>query len=123
DGAEWYFERLSAAALAEYRTALRAAVRSERVPAGAAHAQVASSLGLPTPNASTLEVWGFRGMREVDGRPREQWTDEERQFFQDEKKEQPLMWAGHVGISFDGGTTIYGMTPDTRDPLTGVHPP
>jgi hypothetical protein len=52
-------------------------------------------------------------MREVNGRPRAEWTDEERAFFRKEKDEQPLMWAGHVGISFDGGETIYGMTPDT----------
>jgi hypothetical protein len=45
---------------------------------------------------SRIEIYGFRGT----GRTAEEFIETE-----------PLIYAGHVGISFDRGKTIYGFTP------------
>lgn len=124
-GGEWYFERLSATALADYTIALRAVSRGAQMlePDALASGAPGVELGLPTPNAATIEVWGFRGLRRIQGRPEAEWTAAEERFYDEEWHGEPLLWAGHVGISFDGGETIFGMTPDTRDPVTGERPP
>jgi len=114
--AEWYFERLSPSALEDYRTALRSVARErtgDAVDAGA-------SLGLPPPNAATIEIWAFRGVREIDGRLSGVWTVEESKEVKSMTDRQPLLGAGHVGISFDGGRTIYGFVPDTNEPIEKV---
>lgn len=73
------------------------------------------AIGLPPPNAATIEIWGFRGVRKIDGRPKSEWTAEENKAVEDIKGRDPLMFAGHVGLSFDGGKTIYGFLPAKPD--------
>ncbi len=81
----------------------------------------ADGIGLPAPNVATLELWGYRGARTIqrpgDPMPRErktQWTPEEEAAARKAIEDEPLLEAGHVGVSFDGGETIYGLTPDYR---------
>ncbi len=116
-GGEWYFERLSDQALADYQAALRTVARGEHgaSPTNAA-THPGNDLGLPPPNAATIEVWGFRGVRKIRGRGRDEWTEKEQAVVNAETDDEPLLYAGHVGISFDGGRTIYGLTPDVRLP-------
>jgi hypothetical protein len=90
---EWYFEYRNEVARAE------------------ATGGPASDLGLPAPNATTIEIWGFRGVRKIHGRDKSEWTQEEIEDVEKVKKEDPLMFAGHVGLSFDGGKTIWGFLP------------
>jgi len=72
--------------------------------------------GLPESNVSTVVIVAFRGVRTVDGRPVStgQLTDAEQQLVDQATQMEPLLYAGHVGISFDGGKTIYGFTPDPK---------
>jgi hypothetical protein len=72
----------------------------------------ASAMGLPTANAATVELWGFRGVRTIHGRTRDKWTPAEIAEVDAMKSHEPLLWAGHVGISMDGGKSIYGFTPE-----------
>jgi len=112
--AEWYFERLSADALEDYGVALRSVGRGRSD--GTVNATDAGlELGLPPANAATIEIWAFRGVRTIDGRKKRNWTPEEENMVGGETEDEPLLWAGHVGISFDGGKTIYGLTPDTGE--------
>jgi len=74
--------------------------------------------GLPPPNAATVELWGFSGVKKIKGRPRKEWTLDEQAEFQRVKDFSPLMWAGHIGISLDGGKTIIGFTPDIPRGMT-----
>jgi hypothetical protein len=68
-------------------------------------------VGLPRANAATLELWGFRGVRSIKGRPKSEWTQDERDQVQQTKLKDTLMWAGHIGVSFDGGKSIMGFQP------------
>lgn len=101
-GEEWYFE------FNDQAHAVQDAARAAAIHSG--------GVGLPPSNVATVELWGFRGGRTIHGRPKTHWTPEERQFY-DAMVNDPadlkhkLLWAGHVGISMDGGKTIYGLTP------------
>jgi uncharacterized protein YidB (DUF937 family) len=74
-------------------------------------------VGLPVANAATIELWGFRGVRTIQGRPEAEWTSAERAQVAAARRETPLLYAGHVGVSFDGGRTIMGFTPDVPDDM------
>lgn len=91
---EWYFE-----------------FRDDGVP-GEEPIAASREGGLPLPNAATVELWGFSGVRKINGRSRKDWTPEEHAQFNRVKEFSPLMWAGHIGISLDGGKTIIGFTPE-----------
>ena len=67
--------------------------------------------GLPPPNAATVELWGFSGVRKINGKEEAKWTPKEREARDRAKQKEPLLWAGHIGISLDGGKTIIGFTP------------
>jgi hypothetical protein len=81
-----------------------------------------TELGLPTPNAASIELWGFRGVRTVNEKyvdppkdkpytPDQLLSDAERARVKELTAQYPLLWAGHIGVSVDGGATIYGFTP------------
>ncbi len=66
----------------------------------------------PDIEATAIQIHAFRGVREIAGRGRADWTNQEREEVAEETTLDPLLWAGHVGVSFDGGRTIYGFTPE-----------
>lgn len=79
------------------------------------------ALGLPAPNVATVELVGYRGVRTIHGRPEADWTPDERALVDAYSADDPLLRAGHVGVTFDGGRTYYGLTPATADmPLDDV---
>lgn len=97
---EWYFEFRDDA----HAHATRTGAASQRAPMGSDDA-----LGLPDPNVSTVEIYAYSGVRHVKGRKVDQKNpppDVEKAGLED-----PLIRAGHVAISFDGGKTVYGFTP------------
>jgi hypothetical protein len=100
---EWYFELDD-----------RAMQRGARPHAVS---RAADPAGLPAPNAATVELWGFRGVRTIQGRPRAEWTAEEAAEVELVTQEAPLIYAGHIGVSVDGGKTIFGLTPSNPDQL------
>ncbi len=109
DGAsEWWLEFNDQAAL----------VGTQRATGiGAMH----GGIGLPEPNVATVELVGYRGVREIDGRTRDQWTAREAARVKEETDRRPLLGAGHVGVSFDGGKTVIGLTPEFGEmPLPDV---
>jgi hypothetical protein len=69
-------------------------------------------MGLPVANAATIELWAFRGVRKIHGRPETEWTLAERKAVEQSKQSDTLLYTGHIGVSFDGGKTIMGFTPD-----------
>ncbi len=95
DGKEWYFEFRDHA--------------HETAAPRAGGADVAS--GLPDANVGTIEVYGYLGVRRIHGRPEAEWTAKERAEVAEAALDDPLIMAGHVAISFDGGRTLYGFTP------------
>ncbi|HEY3805952.1 MAG TPA: hypothetical protein VGL61_25260 [Kofleriaceae bacterium] len=98
---EWYFE-----------------FHESATKAGAEHTTDArDAQGLPSPNAATVELWGFRGVRTIKGRPRAEWTEGEQKEVEAAKNNDPLLYAGHVGISVDGGKTIIGFTPNRPEDM------
>ena len=97
-GGEWYFE-----------------FNDHASGAGAAPVSAPREGGLPAPNAATVELWGFSGVREIGGRKPVDWTDREQAEVQRVRKYSPLMFAGHIGISLNGGKTIIGFTPDVPE--------
>jgi len=68
--------------------------------------------GLPAPNVATMEYHGFRGVRSVNGRQLQELSPEQRAEVDAITKMYPLLKYGHVGVSLDGGKTIWGFTPD-----------
>jgi len=118
--AEWYFERLSASQIQDYQTALRAVSRADRAGIAQNASEAGAELGLPPANAATVEIWAIRGIREIDGRTRDHWTTDEKRDVDEIVARRPLLEAGHVGVSFDGGKTIYGFVPDTDEPIADV---
>lgn len=110
-GEEWYFE------FNDQAHKLHGAARASAIGAKD------GGLGLPASNVSTIELWGFGGGRRIHGREKKHWTDDEKKFYDEmvnsEKDEkQKLLWAGHVGISMDGGKTIYGLTPERPEGMS-----
>ncbi|MDB4961750.1 MAG: hypothetical protein JWP01_1749 [Myxococcales bacterium] len=74
--------------------------------------------GLPPPNAATIELWGFSGVRKIKGRGKDQWTKHEAEMVKRARDQEPLLFAGHIGISLDGGKTIIGFTPKPPEGMT-----
>lgn len=56
-----------------------------------------------------LRLYGFRGLRTVHGTPIKELPPEEQEKLMAIKDEEPLLWAGHVALSTDGGKTLYGF--------------
>ncbi|TNE88447.1 MAG: hypothetical protein EP330_13800 [Deltaproteobacteria bacterium] len=61
-----------------------------------------------------LELFGFRGVREVDGVSVKDIPegDPRRAEIDKVRVSHHLLIAGHVGVSVDGGSTIFGLTPE-----------
>ena len=94
DGKEWYFE---------FRDQIRGASMTRSPSPDAA-------TGLPAANVGTVEIYGYLGVKAIDGRTK--WTDAEKLEVKKAADEDPLIRAGHIAISFDGGKTLYGFTPE-----------
>lgn len=111
-GEEWYFQ------IDDMAHALPAAARAQ------SRTSIQGVAALPESNVATVELWGFRGVRSIKkaGDPRarlpDEWTPQEHADVEREAAREPLLAAGHVGISFDGGDTIYGLTPEWRGKMT-----
>lgn len=112
-GEEWYFE------FNDQAHKLHGAARANAISAKD------GGLGLPASNVSTVELWGFNGGRTIHGREgkKGEWTAEEEAFYNqivnsEKDEKQKLLWAGHVGISMDGGKTIYGLTPERPEGMS-----
>lgn len=108
-GEEWYFEFKDNAGKQG----------AARLRARPVDPKSSSQVGLPAANAATVELWGFRGVRTIHGRKPDQWTPAEAAEVKAMTAREPLLWAGHVGISTDGGKTIHGFTP-VKQPDTTV---
>ena len=81
-----------------------------------AHAQMSNraatadgATGLPESNVGTVEIYGYPGVRHIKGRKLD--LESPGKEVEDAGIEDPLVRAGHVAISFDGGKTVYGFTP------------
>jgi hypothetical protein len=86
-------------------------------PAHALAADRASgAVGLPPANASLVLFYGFRGLKNVDGVFWKKLPAAKLQQVQEMFAVDPLLHYGHVGVSFDGGRSIYGLTP----PIEGM---
>lgn len=72
------------------------------------------AVGLPAPNASIVQFYGFRGLKFVDGVYWKELPPDKLAFVQQMFQQDPLLHYGHVGVSFDGGRTIYGLTPPIK---------
>ena len=97
DGHEWYFQ---------YGDEIAAAAATRDVTGADRPAT-----GLPDPNVSTVELHGMRGVRRIDGRKDDAWTNAERVEVATLTADQPLLEFGHVGVSFAGDAAIYALTP------------
>lgn len=72
------------------------------------------SVGLPPSNASIVQFYGFRGLKNVDGVFWKKLPPEKLAFVMRQFEKDQLLHYGHVGVSFDGGQTIYGLTPPIK---------
>lgn len=79
------------------------------------------------PSGTTvITLHGFRGVREIRGEkvdalktklaglsdgPEKEELQKKLDFVDTMTKQYKLLWAGHIGVSVDGGKTIYGFTP------------
>lgn len=98
---EWYFE-------------FRDNAHAQATAATRAHA-TDDEHGLPAPNVSTVEIYAYSGAKEINGRKLTDMSPEEFAAVKAEANEvSPLLLAGHVALSFDGGKTLYGFTPKTK---------
>lgn len=103
---EWYFE-------------FRDDAHAQATAATRAHA-TDDEHGLPAPNVATVEIYAYSGAKEINGRKLTDMSPEEFAAVKAEANdESPLLLAGHVALSFDGGKTLYGFTPKT-DPKLSV---
>lgn len=98
DGSDWFLEWMP----------------EQSAPAHALAADRSGAVGLPPSNASLVLFYGFRGLQTVDGvywkkLPPDKFAKVQKLF-----KEDQLLHFGHVGVSFDGGRTIYGLTPNGK---------
>jgi hypothetical protein len=96
NGHEWYYE---------YRDATQATTTPSPTV-------VRDGGGMPAPNVGTVVLEGYSGVRHINGRPKPEWSATELAEVERIGKEDPLIEAGHVAISFDGGKTFYGLTPE-----------
>lgn len=74
---------------------------------------------MPAPNVATVEIYGYLGAKEINGRKLSEMSPEEEAVKTEANEESPLLLAGHVAVSFDGGKTLYGFTPKP-DPSLSV---
>ncbi len=95
DGSDWFLEW----------------VPEHGAPAHALAADRAGGVGLPPSNASLVLFYGFRGLKNVDGVFWKKLSPAKLQHVQEMFALDELLHYGHVGVSFDGGKTIYGLTP------------
>jgi len=131
--AEWYFERREGALMAEHAVPVtKDSPTNSQVPGTkkpASQDTPGTAIGLPAPNASTVEVHGFRGVRTVDGKyvkqPKDKPVPADQLLSKDEAARVnqitasvPLLWAGHIGVSLDGGSSIWGFTPSNKPGVT-----
>ncbi|MEZ4403887.1 MAG: hypothetical protein R3B06_27940 [Kofleriaceae bacterium] len=81
------------------------------------HARATSSdrghVGLPPANTSIVLFYGFRGVQFVDGVYWKKLPPDKLYGVRRELERNPLLHYGHVGVSFDGGHTIHGLTPSS----------
>jgi hypothetical protein len=97
---EWYFE-------------FREDAHTQATAATRAHA-AGDEHGLPAPNVATVEIYAYLGAKEIRGRKIADMSPEEKAAIIAEANDvSPLLLAGHVALSFDGGKTLYGFTPHT----------
>jgi hypothetical protein len=101
DGGEVFFERSSAAMSRTPQVASSRSLKTKR-----------QDNGLPAPNVSSVEYYGFRGVRAVRGTAIADLPAADRATVESVQSEQPLLRYGHVGVSVDGGETIWGFSPD-----------
>ncbi len=113
---EWYFEFRDDAHTGHSRAKApdeHATTSTTKLGAG----ERAASTGLPDTNVATIEIYGYSGVRSINGRKLSDMSEAEREAIKAEANaEDPLLMAGHVAISWDGGKTVYGFTPDTSTP-------
>lgn len=113
-GNEWYFEFEGGG-----RTG-QGTARGERTRSPAPR----EDGGLPRANVGTVELWGFRGIREIQkpgesrARGPNEWTSQEQRAVSEATQDEPLLEFGHVGVSFDGGKTIHALTPKPAADMT-----
>ena len=58
---------------------------------------------------ATLRVYAFRGLRTVHGKKLDALPHNEQLCLNQMMLDEVLLWSGHVGLSADGGRTIYGF--------------
>jgi hypothetical protein len=116
---EWYFERReNAAEQARTHGASTGAIAAN----SSEHAHAGTDIGLPAPNVATVEIHGFRGVRQVGERwlqppkgvqvpPQQKLPAQEAARIERITSQYPLLKYGHIGLSLDGGKTIWGFTP------------
>jgi len=102
----WYFE------FRENAHAGRNATATSATAAKRTH--VTDERGLPAPNVAVLDLYAYSGAKEIKGRRISDMSPEDREAVEAEANSiSPLLLAGHVAGSFDGGKTLYGFTPHT----------
>ena len=106
-GPEWYFEKNDAifsAAKSPTQGKATAIDNPDRTVADA-------NMGTAKPNTAVVELHGFRGVREIGGTPLKSLPAEKQAEVKSFTDRHPLLWAGHIGISLNGGSKIFGFTP------------
>jgi hypothetical protein len=74
--------------------------------------RAADPSGLPSPNVTTVEIYAYLGAKEINGQEIKKMSPEDRARIEAQANAiSPLLLAGHVAVSFDGGQTLYGFTP------------
>jgi hypothetical protein len=122
DRGEWYFEfRDDAHASPQGKTPPTRITGTQSTATEAKSSggrTIDASFGLPDPNVATVEIYGYSGVRHIEGRKVADMSNEKRtKLLKDTNLDDPLLLAGHVAISFDGGKTVYGFTPKPDDSI------
>lgn len=70
--------------------------------------------------APTVEVFGFRGVRSINGEDIREMDEEDPRKVEmnDIIHQHHLLYAGHIGVSVDNGKSIYGLTPEIPEGMT-----
>jgi len=98
----WYFE-------------FRNDAHAGATAAARARAHATDERGLPAPNVGVLDVYAYLGAKEIKGRKISDMSPVDKAAIEAwANKISPLLLAGHVAVSFDGGKTLYGFTPHAR---------
>lgn len=71
-------------------------------------------MSIPTPTCQTIQVFTFRGdrSRSFSSSFQRKLNDEKNGVGPGPTNEECLLYAGHTGVSTDGGHTIHGFNPD-----------